>query len=72
MAVESERYAELADEFGLVARAVAEAGVDGGGLPRVHRAWVNVPTGGHVSGVFWGDGRPEVVFPHDIGESARA
>lgn len=71
MAVESEEFTELADEFALVAQAAAEAGA-AGGLPRVRRSWVNVPAGGHVSGVFWGNGPPQVVFLHDIGESARA
>lgn len=72
MAVESEEFTELAGEFALVAQAAAEAGTAGGELPRVRRSWVNVPAGGHVSGVFWGNGPPEVVFLHDIGESARA
>ena len=72
MAVESEEFTELADEFALAAQTAAEAGRAGGELPRVRRSWVNVPAGGHVSGVFWGDGPPEVVFLHDIGESARA
>jgi pimeloyl-ACP methyl ester carboxylesterase len=72
MAVESEEFTELGDEFALVAQTAAEAGTAGGGLPRVRRGWVNVPAGGHVSGVFWGDGPPDVVFLHDIGESARA
>ena len=71
MAVESEEFTELADEFALVAQAAAEAGT-AGEMPRVRRSWVNVPAGGHVSGLFWGDGPPEVVFLHDIGESARA
>jgi pimeloyl-ACP methyl ester carboxylesterase len=71
MAVESEEFTELGDEFALVAQTAAEAGA-GDELPRVRRGWVNVPAGGHVSGVFWGDGPPEVVFLHDIGESARA
>lgn len=72
MAVESEEFTELSDEFALVAQTAAEEGVPGGELPRVRRAWVNVPAGGHVSGVFWGNGPPEAVFLHDIGESARA
>jgi pimeloyl-ACP methyl ester carboxylesterase len=71
MAVESEEFTELGDEFALVAQTAAEAGSASGELPRVRRAWVNVPAGGHVSGVFWGDGPPEVVFLHGIGESAR-
>jgi pimeloyl-ACP methyl ester carboxylesterase len=72
MAVESEDITELGDEFALVAQTAAEAGVPEGELPRVRRGWVNVPAGGHVSGVFWGDGPPEVVFLHGTGESARA
>jgi pimeloyl-ACP methyl ester carboxylesterase len=72
MAVESEEFTELGDEFALIAATAAEAGTTPGGLPRVRRGWVNVPAGGHVSGVFWGDGPPEAVFLHDIGESARA
>jgi len=43
-----------------------------GARPRVRRGWVNVPTGGHVSGVIWGAGPPEVVFLHDSAESGRA
>ncbi|HXW43871.1 MAG TPA: alpha/beta hydrolase [Streptosporangiaceae bacterium] len=72
MAVESEEFTELGDEFALLEQTAAEAGGSSGGLPKVRRAWVNVPAGGHVSGVFWGDGQPQVVFLHDIGESARA
>jgi pimeloyl-ACP methyl ester carboxylesterase len=71
MAVESEEFTELGDEFALVMQTAAEAGVPGR-PPRVRRGWVNVPAGGHVSGVFWGDGQPELVFLHDTGESARA
>jgi pimeloyl-ACP methyl ester carboxylesterase len=72
MAVDSEEFTELGDEFELVAQTAAEVGTDGGQLPRVRRSWVNVPAGGHVSGVLWGDGPAEVVLLHDIGESARA
>jgi pimeloyl-ACP methyl ester carboxylesterase len=72
MAVESEEFTELDDEFALVAQTAEEVGATGGRPPRVRRGWVNVPAGGHVSGVFWGDGPAEVVFLHDIGESARA
>ncbi len=72
MAVESEEFTELSDEFTLVAQTAAEVGVPPGELPRVRRGWVNVPAGGHVSGVFWGAGPPEVVFLHGLGESARA
>jgi pimeloyl-ACP methyl ester carboxylesterase len=71
MAVESESFTELTDEFALVAETAAEAGVAADAVPRVRRGWVNVPAGGHVSGVFWGEGPPELVFLHDIGGSAR-
>jgi pimeloyl-ACP methyl ester carboxylesterase len=72
MAVESEEFTELGDEFALVAQTAAEAGIAGDEVPRVRRGWVNVPAGGHVSGVFWGDGPPELVLLHDSGRSARA
>jgi hypothetical protein len=72
MSVESEEFTELGDEFALVAQRAEEAGATGRALPRVRRGWVNVPAGGHVSGVFWGDAQPEIVFLHDLGESARA
>jgi pimeloyl-ACP methyl ester carboxylesterase len=72
MAVESEEFTELGDEFALVAQTAAEAGIAGGEAPRVRRGWVNVPAGGHVSGVFWGEGPPELVLLHDSGRSARA
>jgi pimeloyl-ACP methyl ester carboxylesterase len=72
MSVESQEFTELGDEFALVAQTAAEVGVGGRALPRVRRGWVNVPAGGHVSGVFWGDAQPDVVFLHDLGESARA
>jgi pimeloyl-ACP methyl ester carboxylesterase len=71
MAVESEDLTELGDEFALIAEVAEETGAVGGTIPRVRRGWVNVPAGGHVSGVFWGDRHPEVVFLHDVGESAR-
>jgi pimeloyl-ACP methyl ester carboxylesterase len=72
MAVESEEFTEIGDEFALITQAAEEAGAAYGELPRVRRGWVNVPAGGHVSAVFWGDRQPEVAFLHDIGESARA
>ena len=68
----SQGFTDLDDEFALVEETAAEAGLSGGTLPRVRRSWVNVPTGGHVSGVFWGEGQAELVFLHDAGESARA
>jgi pimeloyl-ACP methyl ester carboxylesterase len=71
MAVESESFTELTDEFALVAETAAEVGVAADALPRVRRSWVNVPAVGHVSGVWWGEGPPELVFLHDIGDSAR-
>lgn len=38
----------------------------------VERRWVNVITGGHISGVVWGTGTPEFVLLHDAGGSARS
>lgn len=73
MVAKSDELTDLADEFALVGELTAEAGIAADStLPRVRRGWVNVPTGGHVSGVFWGDGPPELVFLHDVAESARA
>jgi pimeloyl-ACP methyl ester carboxylesterase len=74
MGVESEEFTELGDEFALVPQTAAEAGIarGGDGAPRVRGGWANFPAGGHVSGVFWGDGPPELVLLHDSGESARA
>jgi len=72
MSVESGELTELGDEFALVTQTAEEAGAGGRLLPRVRREWVNVPAGGHVSGVFWGNTQPELVFLHDLGESARA
>lgn len=72
MAVVSEEFTDLGDEFALVTEALTDAGLSIGTLPRARRNWVNVPTGGHVSGVFWGEGPPELVFLHGEGESARA
>jgi pimeloyl-ACP methyl ester carboxylesterase len=72
MAVESEEFTELGDEFALVAQTAADAGIAVDEVPRIRRGWVNVPAGGHVSGVFYGDGPPELVLLHDNGRSARA
>ena len=71
MATLPQEFTELTDEFALLDETAAEAGVPGS-RPRVRRSWVNVPTGGHVSGLIWGSGPPELVFLHDTGESARA
>ncbi|GAA0371677.1 alpha/beta hydrolase [Microbispora corallina] len=40
--------------------------------PAVQRRWVNVITGGHVSGVSWGTGSAQAVLLHDARRSARA
>ncbi|MGD0556441.1 MAG: alpha/beta hydrolase [Streptosporangiaceae bacterium] len=71
MVTASRKFDELSDEFALVGETAAEAGLDASVLPQVRRGWVNVPTGGHVSALFWGSGAPEIVFLHDRGESAR-
>lgn len=44
----------------------------GGPVPLAHRSWVNVPAGGHVSAVHWGEPPARVVFLHDIARSARS
>jgi pimeloyl-ACP methyl ester carboxylesterase len=54
-------------EFDLLTAAPA-----GAAPPVVRRSWVNVPTGGHISGVHFGDGPAQVVFLHDITRSARS
>lgn len=73
MVAVSDEFTHPDDEFALIGQVAAEAGIPGDSTPpRVRRGWVNVPTGGHVSGVFWGEGPPELVFLHDAGESARA
>jgi pimeloyl-ACP methyl ester carboxylesterase len=72
MVTTTSAYTELTDEFALVAETAAEAGLGSSTLPRVRRDWVRVPAGGLVSGVFWGEGPPELVLLHDAGESSRA
>lgn len=72
MAVTSEGSAGFGEEFALVAETAAEVGIAADALPKVRRGWVNVPAGGHVSGVFWGTGAPQIVYLHDRGRSARA
>jgi pimeloyl-ACP methyl ester carboxylesterase len=65
-------HVEPDNEFARNADALAAAGLSHAGQPAVRRAWVNVPTGGHVSGVIWGKAQPEIVFLHDARRSARA
>lgn len=57
------------NEFALVAGRAAGLGV--AEAPAVNRKWVNVSTGGHVSGVVWG-GAPEIVLIHDPDHDARS
>lgn len=64
----SQPSVEVDNEFGLISGSAQP----GTALPPVRRSWVNVPTGGHVSGVIWGTGPPQVVLLHDAGRSARA
>ncbi|SNQ47748.1 conserved hypothetical protein [Frankia canadensis] len=61
----------LPHEFALLADVAADAGLDGNDPPPVQRRWFNPTTGGHVSAVAWGSGRPELVFLHDAGRGAR-
>lgn len=57
------------NEFGQVAERAAGLGV--GEAPPVNRKWVNVSTGGHVSGVVWASG-PEFVLVHRPEGEARS
>lgn len=57
------------NEFAQVAERAARLGV--ADVPDVNRRWVNVSTGGHVSGVVWGSG-PEVVLVHRPEREARS
>jgi esterase len=58
---------QLDNEFSL-----ATAAAPGATQARARRSWVNVPTGGHVSGIHWGGGGARLVFLHDLGRSARS
>jgi pimeloyl-ACP methyl ester carboxylesterase len=58
---------QLDNEFSLVT-----AAAPGATQARVRRSWVNVPAGGHVSGIHWGSGGAGVVFLHDFARSARS
>jgi pimeloyl-ACP methyl ester carboxylesterase len=58
---------QLDNEFSLVIAAAPDAT-----QARVRRSWVNVPTGGHVSGVLWGGAGARVIFLHDFVRSARS
>ncbi|WNI16119.1 alpha/beta fold hydrolase [Actinacidiphila sp. ITFR-21] len=48
------------------------AGLPAGAAPPVvQRRWLTIPSGGHVSGVFWHTGAPRVLLLHEAGASAR-
>jgi hypothetical protein len=64
-------FAELEDEFALIAESAAQVGIGQDAVPVVRRNWVSVPTGGRVSAVLWGSGPPEVIFLHEAGRTAR-
>lgn len=68
MVTASLSFADLDDEFALVAETAAEVGLPGSALPPVRRGRASLPAGGDISGVFWGSGPPELVFLHDTGE----
>lgn len=57
------------NEFARVAERAAGLGL--AEAPIVTRKWVNVSTGGHVSGVVWGSG-PEIVLIHRSPREARS
>ncbi|MFI9387006.1 alpha/beta fold hydrolase [Kutzneria sp. NPDC052558] len=56
------------NEFAQVPATAADVGVS---PPPVSRRWVNITAGGHVSGVTWGSGSPEIVLLHRSGGDAR-
>lgn len=56
------------NEFDSVAARASKLGLHN--VPALNRKWVNVSTGGHVSGVVWGSG-PEVVLVHRSGADAQ-
>jgi pimeloyl-ACP methyl ester carboxylesterase len=64
------------DEFGLFDENIAEYGLSVGGIPRVVRLHVEVPTDGvddpvrRVSALKWSTGSPEIVFIHGGAQNA--
>jgi pimeloyl-ACP methyl ester carboxylesterase len=72
MVTESVTHVEADNEFAAVTHRPGAASLPDGGQLAVRRAWVNVPTGGHVSAAVWGKAQPEIVFLHAARRSARA
>ena len=60
------------DEFGLLADNAAEAGLpyDAAHPPAVERREVDVPSGGTVSALVWGEGPPDLVLIHGVAQNA--
>jgi pimeloyl-ACP methyl ester carboxylesterase len=52
------------DELGLLHENAAEAGLPFDRPPTVDRVWFDAPSGHRMSGLRWGDDRPEVVLVH--------
>ena len=69
---DSVTHAEPDNEFAAITHRLGAASLPDGDRPAIRRAWVNVPTGGHISAVIWGRAQPEIVFLHDARRSARA
>jgi pimeloyl-ACP methyl ester carboxylesterase len=72
MVTESVTHVGADNEFAAVIHGPGAASLPDGGQVAVRRAWVNVPTGGHVSAAIWGKAQPEIVFLHGARRSARA
>lgn len=52
----------------LLADLAAELGASTPDVPV--RRWMQSPTAGHIAGLFWGGGAPELALLHDLGDSA--
>ncbi len=58
------------DEFGLLHENAAELGLPFPGRPQVSRGYADLPDGGQLSYLRWGDAEPEVVFLHGAAQNA--
>ncbi|HZE50838.1 MAG TPA: hypothetical protein VE074_14810 [Jatrophihabitantaceae bacterium] len=60
------------NEFALVPEIAVSVGISPLDAPAVTRKWVNVTTGGHISGVAWNTGPSELVLIHRDEADARS
>ena len=68
----TETITQPENEFALVPEIAVSVGINPLDAPAVTRKWVNVTTGGHISGVAWNTGPPELVLIHRDGADARS